>query len=95
MAKGQGGPVAIHSDLGWVLSGPVGLATQETPCSTPITYYLCVDTFTLQDAQMLVDRLKSFWDLESFGISNYERTVLDDFKDNICFTGGRYKVSLP
>jgi hypothetical protein len=28
--RGQGGPIAIHSDLGWVLSGPAGLTTQDT-----------------------------------------------------------------
>ena len=93
--RGQSGPVAIRSDLGWVLSGPVGFATQDNPCSTLITHSLCVDTFLLQDVQMLDDRLRSFWDLESFGISNSERTVLDKFQDKICFTEGRYRVSLP
>ena len=93
--RGQSGPVAIRSNLGWVLSGPVGFATQDNPCSTLITHSLCVDTFLLQDVQMLDDRLKSFWDLESFGISNSERTVLDEFQDKICFTEGRYQVSLP
>ena len=44
---------------------------------------------------MLDDRWKSFWDLESFGISNSERTVLDEFQDKISFTEGRYQVSLP
>ena len=90
--RGQGGPVAIHSDLGWVLSGPVSFSTQDAPCSTLNTHFLCVDNFPLQ---MLDDRLKPFWDLESFGISSSERTVLDDFQDNICHTGGRYDVSLP
>ena len=33
---GQSGPVAIRSDLGWVLSGPVGFATQDTPCTFPV-----------------------------------------------------------
>ena len=40
--RGQSGPVAIHSDLGWVLSGSVGFATQDTPCSTLIhTFPVC------------------------------------------------------
>jgi hypothetical protein len=56
---------------------------------------LCVDTFLLQDAQILDAHLKSFWDLESFGISQSERTVLDEFQDEISFTGGRYEVALP
>ena len=93
--RGQGGPVAIHSDLGWVLSGPVGFTTQDTPCSTLMTHSLYVDTILSQDAQMLDDRLKSFWDLESFGINNLERTVHDEFQDKIHFTEGRYEVSVP
>ena len=93
--RGQDGPVAIHSDLDWVLSGPVKGAACDVSCSTLITHSLCVDTILLRDAQMLDDRLKSFWDLELFGISNSEKTVLDEFQDQICFTGRRYEVKLP
>lgn len=93
--RGQAGPVAIRSDFGWVLSGPVGFATSDTPRFTLVTHSLHVDTVLLQDTQMLDDRLKSFWDLESFGISNVERTVYDEFQDKIRFADGRYEVSLP
>ena len=91
----QDGPVAIHFDFGWVLSGPVGFTTPDTPCSALMTHSLHVDMILSRDAEMLDDRLKSFRDLESLGISNLERTVHDEFRDKICFTEGRYEVSLP
>ena len=73
----------------------LGLQLKTPPVLHSYTHSLCVDIFLLQDVQMLDDRLKSFWDLESFGISNSERTVLDEFQDKISFTEGRYQVSLP
>ena len=91
--RGVNGPVAIQSNLGWVLSGPVGFTCPDQSRSTLITHSMHVDTLLLQDAQLLDDRLKSFWNLESFGIASSEHTVLDEFQDK--FTGGRYKVSLP
>lgn len=93
--RGQGGPVAIRSDFGWVLSGPVGFTTLDSPRFTLVTHSLHVDTVLFQDTQILDDRLKAFWDLESFGISNLERTVYDEFQDKIQFSNGRYEVSLP
>ena len=73
----------------------LGSQLKTPPVLHSYTHSLCVDIFLLQDVQMLDDRWKSFWDLESFGISNSERTVLDKFQDKICFTRGRYQVSLP
>ena len=43
----------------------------------------------------LDEQLKSFWDLESFGIVNEEKTLYDEFKERISFHDGRYKVPLP
>ena len=35
--RGESGPLAIQTELGCVLSGPVGLATQDLPHSTLVT----------------------------------------------------------
>ena len=43
----------------------------------------------------LDEQLKSFWDLESLGIVNEEKTLYDEFKERISFHDGRYKVPLP
>ena len=39
--------------------------------------------------------LKSFWELESFGIPPSDKTVYDDFCEKVKFHDGRYEVSLP
>lgn len=39
--------------------------------------------------------MKKFWDLESFGVTDTNTAVLEDFKNNVCFVSGRYEVSLP
>ena len=36
-----------------------------------------------------------FWELESLGISEEEKTLYDEFAGNITFQDGCYKVSLP
>lgn len=92
--RGKCGPVGVETELGWVLSGPVGIPTQEQHQTTLVTHTLRVESLLRQDAQALDDRLKSFWDLESFGIGP-DRSVLDEFQDKVCFTEGRYEVSLP
>ena len=71
-----------------VLSGPVPL-DDDRPCYTNFatTYVLLVDT-------QLDDRLKSFWELESLGIHEPERTIYDEFIKSVTFNNGRYQVSL-
>ena len=63
--------------------------------TTLMTHTLSVDRFTLQDTQSLDNRLKSFWDLESFGTTGPDCSVLEEFQDKIHFADGRYEVSLP
>ena len=43
----------------------------------------------------LDEQLRSFWELESLGIHEVEKTLYDDFSSNVMFQDGRYKVSLP
>ena len=93
--RGSSGPVAICTKLGWVLSGPTSSHLPDTPTACFVTHTLRVDGLS-EDSQMLDDRLKSFWDLESFGITDQEQqSVHDDFGATIQFVGGRYEVQLP
>ena len=48
-----------------------------------------------QQAKNLDDQLKSFWDLESFGVNPTERLVHDEFGESVAFKNGRYEVALP
>ncbi len=97
--RGRSGPVAINTELGWVLSGPAACTSpdQNQPFTSLTTHTLRVDGLPLA-VQALDDRLKSFWDLESFGISPYSDTdpsVNETFESSICFVDGRYQVKLP
>ena len=60
-----------------------------------MTHTLRVDSFSFSEAQSLDDHLKDFWSLESFEVGTACDPVLNDFNSKICFTEGKYKVSLP
>ena len=64
--QGQGGPVAINTKLGWVLSGPVAVGDTDVNTSTVMTIH------TLQigivSEEQLDRTLRSFWELESLGV---------------------------
>lgn len=64
--RGQSGPVAIQTTLGWVLSGPTGTMGPRKPTvSLVTTHTLRVDGITNKE---LDTTLRSFWELESLGI---------------------------
>lgn len=96
VSRGTHGPVAIHTKLGWVLSGPIqseGMMHSHTN--------LVVSTHVLRiDAQSpsnddLQEQLHSFWDLESLGIVGPEKTLYDEFLSTVAYSSGRYEVTLP
>ena len=93
--RGEEGPVAIHTKLGWVLSGT--LSTEEG-CPTThnflTTHVLRIDaTPSTQDP--LDEVLHSFWNLESLGVDSKAGPVLDEFTQTVQFKNGHYEVSLP
>ena len=96
ISKGEG-PTAVHTKLGWVLSGPIeGLSLQSTSCNLLSTHALMVDDYVQEESDRILDRtLKSFWDLESFGIQEGEADVYQQFQKQIAFKDGRYEVNLP
>ena len=95
VCRGSGGPTAIHTKLGWVLSGPTRFKELDH-CSMNLvtTHVLRVDT-QQNDSKSLDATLRSFWDLESLGIRETETTMYDEFASAIAFKDGRYEVSLP
>ena len=90
ISRGDDGPVAVETKLGWVLSGPAPEA--ESTCSLLTTHALTVDS---QEVSRLDDTLRAFWELESLGISGSSQSVHQEFEDNITFKDGRYEVCLP
>ena len=95
VCRGDGGLTAVHTKLGWVLSGPA-FARDSAQCSMNLTttHVLHVDSQRAESAG-LEEQLRSFWELESLGIHQEEKTLYDDFTSNVAFQDGRYKVSLP
>lgn len=73
------GPVALHTSLGWVLSGPVESSTSDNDPSVNLvssTHVLrCATESSHPQNSDLIGELKRFWDLESLGISNSEQSV--------------------
>lgn len=94
--RGTSGPVAIHTKLGWVLSGPITGPNQGRTSVNLVasTHVLRVDREPSPSHQ-LEAQLNQFWDLESIGILSNESSVYDEFTKNISFDGIRYEVRLP
>ena len=80
VCRSEQGPTAIHTKLGWVLSGPMP-STSDSRCSANLvtTHVLRVDAETAS----LDKQLRSFWELESLGIQKTEKTLYDDFASSI------------
>ena len=97
--RGESGPKALHTKLGWVLSGPI----ESSMCVCDPSVNLVSSTRVLRCAagqsqplnNDLTGELKRFWDLESLGISSPEQSVHSQFIDSISFKHGRYEVHLP
>ena len=95
ICRGGGGPVSVHTKLGWVLSGPSSLDNYNQ-CSTNLSVAHVLHSETPSTEQCtLEDQLRSFWELEALGIQDEERTLFGDFASSIKFENGRYKVTLP
>ena len=97
--RGDSGPMAIYTRLGWVLSGPVEGSTRESDPLVNLvssTHVLrCASEPTQPENNDLIGELKRFWDLESLAISSSEQSVYSQFINTITFWHGRYKVRLP
>ena len=93
--RGESGPVAICTKLGWVLSGPAPTVVKDR-CSTNLMTVHNSDVTTQSSSTGNLDNiLQSFWELESLGIADLDHNVLTEFDKSIEFKDGRYEVSLP
>ena len=94
--RGEYGPTAVESHVGWILSGPsCFLNLQATFTNLSQTHVLKVSESSLTD-DSIKETLTNFWSLESMGIHpNDENSVHESFLANIKFDGTRYEVKLP
>jgi hypothetical protein len=69
ICRGEKGPTAFHTKLGWVLSGPTLYPNPviHSPAYIVTTHLLRVDSQPVE-AVRLDEPLRSFWELESLGI---------------------------
>ena len=75
ICRGASGPIAIHTKLGWVLSGP---SSHDEPdqcaMNLSVTHVLHAETHSVEPCA-LDDQLRAFWELEALGIQDEEKTL--------------------
>ena len=91
--SGSNGPVAVHTKFGWVISGPITVELNQQMNANLITHVLRVDT--APSLKSLDKQLTAFWELESFGVTDNETSVHEQFDSKITMCDGRYEVPLP
>ena len=74
--RGEAGPIAISTQLGWVLSGTMMMPREPCQSLNLLTHVLKIDVSSSED-DCLEEVLQSFWRLESLGIAGSEESVLD------------------
>ena len=90
--KGKAGePVAIQTQLGSVLSGPLKGREVESSGVTQVNF---VGQAMKWDSDSLESNIERLWSFEGLGIVEKDR-VHGHFLDRISFTGSRYSVKLP
>ena len=91
VVRGEHGPTAIETKLGWDLSGPIPEGTKvNRQQSNLVTTHVLKSVVKPVDAtnETLDGTLKTFWELESLGIK--PRTLHEEFQEQISFTNERY-----
>ena len=92
---GQGGPVAVSTKFGYVVSGPVNnLPFEEVITNFVTAHALKADAIKVTGQEILDNHMKHFYDLETLGISSKEVAVHEEFLYDIEFNGKRYSVKL-
>ena len=71
--------MGVHTELERVLLGPVGTPTQEQSQTTLVMHALHVESPFSDEARALDGCLRSFWELESFGITGQDCSVTNKF----------------
>ena len=83
-------PVAIETQLGWVLSGPLKMPNLDQVTVAQVNF---VDQGN--DLSSLEKNVERLWSFEGFGIVEKDDKLHEEFLDGITFTGNRYSVKLP
>lgn len=85
-------PVAVETELGWVLSGP--LKRKESDSRQEVSVNFVAQSSVAKDRDSLESTVRKLWDLESLGIKASD-DVHESFDSDVNFIEGRYSVKLP
>ena len=89
--RGESGePVAIETELGWVLSGPLRVQDIEGAQLAQVNFV----AQRMNNEDSLESNVQKLWSFEGLGICEEDK-VHEEFLDGIAFTGSRYSVKLP
>ena len=97
IVRGEDGPTAINSKLGWLLSGPAESSSSSAESTTSnliLAQNDLIFSIPLTNDNELVDSLRRFWETESIGISEPQpkSTREEGVLRNIRHTGERYET---
>ena len=98
MIRTNGGPIAVCSKLGWLLSGTVSSDTPSHLVSSNLALCQWGTEFSPPEpVDHLRTILESFWETETIGITepSDDESTEDMFLQDIKFVNNRYEVSLP
>ena len=84
-----GDPVAVETELGWVLSGPPRMQEAGSASVSQVNFVA-----QRSDIESLERNVQTLWSFEALGIDKRDK-VHEEFLDSIKFTGNRYSVKLP
>lgn len=91
-----GGPVALESKLGWILSGQLPNCPVSKSTATNLTQTHVLKISDVNEDDNLESQLSRFWSLEELGINvQKENSVYKRFEEEIKLIDGRYEVKLP
>ena len=86
-------PVAIETELGWVVSGPLK-CSQDLVNKQEVLVHLVGAGSVEIERERLDENVRKMWDLETLGITDSEEAY-EEFVERIEFNGRRYSVRLP
>ena len=94
--RGSHGPVAVQTNLGWVLSGSYQKDNESDEFSTQLftTHLFNLNLLSEDKHETLTNVMNKFWNIDNLGVQN-EVDVLKKFENELTFNGKRYVVKLP
>ena len=97
IVRGESGPVAINTTLGWLLSGSCDWGCDFVTTNLVSNHVLtidCASEVTDRDTE-IIKSVTKFWEVEEIGVEETNDAVEKEFLQSIKFEDNRYTVKLP